>query len=320
VGNTVKIAVVVPCYRVKGQVLEVIANIGPEATWIICVDDACPDGSGEWIETRARDPRLRVIRLPENRGVGGAVMAGYRAALDMGADVVVKLDGDGQMDPGLIPTFVRPIAEGLTDYAKGNRFFNLEDVKRMPVLRLIGNTALSFFAKFSTGYWDILDPTNGYTAIHAKVLRMLPMEKISQRWFFETDMLFRLNTVRAVVMDIPMTAVYGNEKSNLNIGRIISEFLLKHVRNYCKRIFYNYFLRNFSIASIELLIGITLTAFGVIFSISKWRQSVELGQYASAGTVMIGALAIIIGFELLLAFLNEDMRSTPRIPLQGRLH
>lgn len=318
-GNTAKIAVVVPCYRVKQQVLDVIENIGPEVGWIICVDDACPDGSGQWIEARARDPRISVIHLPENLGVGGAVMTGYRAALQVGADVIVKLDGDGQMDPKLIPAFVRPVAEGRADYVKGNRFFNLEDVKRMPVIRLIGNTALSFFAKFSTGYWDILDPTNGYTAIQAKVLRVLPLEKISQRWFFETDMLFRLNTVRAVVMDIPMTAVYDREKSNLSISRVITEFLLKHMRNYCKRIFYNYFLRNFSIASIELLIGVALTAFGVIFSIIKWRQSVELGHYASAGTVMIGALSIIIGFELLLAFLNEDMRSTPHVPLQGRL-
>ena len=174
-------------------------------------------------------------------------------------------------------------------------------------------------SKFSTGYWNIVDPTNGYTAISAKVLRLLPLGKISQRWFFETDMMFRLNTVGAVVVDVPMEARYAGESSNLKISRVFFEFLWKHASNYAKRVFYNYFLRGFSIASVELVAGLMLMSYGVCFSLVKWAEAESWNQYASPGTVMIGALSIIIGFQLLLSFLNEDMRALPHVPLQNRL-
>ena len=314
-----KITVVVPCYRVKRQVLDVLAGIGDEVTRVFCVDDACPEKSGAHIQKHCRDKRVKVIFLPENQGVGGAVMAGYAAALQEGADVVVKLDGDGQMDPRLIPVMVRPVTGGLADYTKGNRFYSIENLKTMPALRVLGNAVLSFMSKFSTGYWNIVDPTNGYTAVSGKVLRLLPQQKLDHRWFFETDMLFRLNTLGAVVVDVPMEARYAGERSNLSPGGVALRFLWQHAVNYVKRVFYNYFLRGFSIASVELVIGLALTGFGVSFSLVKWAAAEALGRYASAGTVMIGALCIIIGFQLLLSFLNEDMHSSPRVPLQSRL-
>lgn len=314
-----KIVVVVPCYRVKEQVLAVLAAVGPEVARILCVDDACPESSGTHIEQNCKDGRVRVIRLPQNQGVGGAVMAGYSAALEEGADVVVKLDGDGQMDPRIIPVLVGPVVRGLADYTKGNRFYSLENLRSMPALRVFGNAVLSFMSKFSTGYWDIVDPTNGYTALSAKVLRLLPLDKISRRWFFETDVMFRLNTVGAVVLDVPMEARYAGENSNLKVSRVFLEFLWKHASNYMKRVFYNYFLRGFSIASVELLAGLVLLPYGVIFSLVKWSEAESRHVYASAGTVMIGALSIIIGFQLLLSFLNEDMRALPQVPLQSRL-
>ena len=215
-----KVAVVIPSYRVKAHVLKVIARLGPEVTQIYVVDDACPDGSGEFVERNCRDTRVKVLRHAENQGVGGAVKTGYRQALCDGADVVVKVDGDGQMDPQLIPHFIKPILDDKADYTKGNRFYNLEQIGRMPGLRLFGNALLSLAAKLSTGYWNVFDVTNGYTAVHTKVLRRLPLDKISNRYFFETDMLFRLNTIRAVTVDIPMDAVYGDESSNLKINQI----------------------------------------------------------------------------------------------------
>src|SRR5690606_32001950 len=150
------------------------------------------------------DPRVRVIRHASNLGVGGAVITGYQAAIADGMDILVKLDGDGQMDASLIPDFIEPIINGEADYTKGNRFFDLEELRSMPRIRLIGNAVLSFMTKFSSGYWNLFDPTNGFTALHADVARYLPLSKISKRYFFESDMLFRLNTLRAVVHDIPM--------------------------------------------------------------------------------------------------------------------
>ena len=218
------VAVVIPCYRVSLQILDVVAAIGPEVDAIFVVDDACPEQSGHRVEDECAEPRVRVLRHAENRGVGGAMVTGYRAALAGGHDIVVKIDGDGQMNPALIPAFARPLAAGAADYAKGNRFFWLEGLVGMPRLRLLGNATLSFVAKAATGYWDVMDPTNGYTAIHRAALEALPLDKLDRGYFFESDMLFRLYTVRAVVRDIPMRARYANETSSLSLRRAATGF------------------------------------------------------------------------------------------------
>jgi glycosyltransferase involved in cell wall biosynthesis len=311
------VAVVIPCFRVKAHVLSVLAGIGSEVERIYVVDDACPEATGDHVERSCTDPRVRVLRHAQNLGVGGAVMTGYRAALSDGFDIVVKLDGDGQMDPALLPDFVQPIREGIADYTKGNRFFNLEAVESMPRVRLVGNAVLSFLTKFSSGYWQLFDPTNGYTAIHRDVAHYLPFDKISRRYFFETDMLFRLNTLRAVVIDIPMDARYGDEVSNLKIGRILPEFMWKHVCNTFKRVFYNYYLRDMSIASVELPLGVLLLLFGVSFGTYHWTGHGGR-ELASAGTVMLAALPTLIGVQSLLAFLNYDIAATPHRPFQRR--
>lgn len=309
------IHVVIPCFRVGAHVLEVIERIGPEVSLIFAVDDACPDGSGELIEQSCDDARVVVLRNPKNLGVGGAVMTGYRAAISAGAEVIVKIDGDGQMDPGLISAFVAPILAGEADYAKGNRFFDLEELRAMPKPRIFGNAVLSFMTKLSSGYWDSFDPTNGYTAIHADVARRLPFEKISQHYFFESDMLFRLGTLRAVVVDVPMSARYGDEVSHLNIRKIVVEFAFKHGRNFVKRIFYNYYLRDMSLASIELPLGLLLFIFGSGFGAYHWIVSARNAAATPAGTVMLAALPVLMGAQLILAFIGFDIANVPRRPL-----
>jgi len=319
VESSKNVAVVIPCFRVKQQILDVLARIGPECRTIYVVDDACPDGSGDLVEANCRDPRVKVLRHDENRGVGAATLTGYRAAIDERADVIVRLDGDGQMDPVLIPQLLRPIFAGEADYTKGNRFFDLERLKPMPWLRLIGNSLLSFAAKLSSGYWNVYDPNNGFTAIDAKVAKALPLSKLSHRWFFESDILFRLGTIRAVVGDIPMPAVYGDEKSSLRIGRIILPFTYWHLVNTLKRIFYGYFLRDFSFASIQLILGVPLLVFGTVFGGRHWLASIEAGVPATSGTVMVAALPVVIGMQFVLSFLSFDMQHVPREVLHKRL-
>lgn len=311
-----KTAVVIPAFKVTKQILSVLEAIGSEVNAIYVVDDCCPDGSGAFVKAHAHDPRIQVLTNQENKGVGGAVVAGYKAALKDGMDIMVKIDGDGQMDPTLLPQFIAPIIQGQADYTKGNRFFDLEQIHQMPKMRLIGNAGLSFFSKLSTGYWDLFDPTNGYTAIHRSVAMRLPYVKISERYFFETDMLFRLNTLGAVVVDVPMDAKYGDEQSSLKIGKVLPEFLIKHFRNLLKRIFYNYYLRDMSIASLELPIGLTLMLFGLIFGLNAWIVSIHTGITTTAGTVMLSALPMILGLQFILAFLANDMARIPRRPLQ----
>jgi glycosyltransferase involved in cell wall biosynthesis len=313
------VAVVVPCYRETEKIMDVLGHIGPDVARVFVVDDACPDGTGRLVRERCRDPRVEVIVHDVNCGVGGATITGYRRALEAGAGIIVKMDGDGQMSPEQIPALIRPLVAGRADYAKGNRFHDLDGLSSMPIARLIGNIALSFASKFSSGYWNLFDSTNGFTAIRAEVARALPLDKISPSYFFESDMLFRLYLLRAVIVDVPMRARYGSERSHLRISRVIGEFAGKHCRNAFLRIFYTYGLRDFSVASVELATGMLLLAFGVGFGIWQWAVSIASGVPATAGTVFIAALPVILGFQLLLAFLHFDVGNVPSRPIYAEL-
>lgn len=316
--NAMNLAVVIPSYKVKKHILSVLSKIGPEIKKIYVVDDYCPDGSGDFVKENCRDERVVVIKHIENQGVGGAVMTGYSTALQDGMDIIVKIDGDDQMDPSLIRKFVAPIIAGDADYTKGNRFFNLDSISVMPKIRLFGNAVLSLMTKLSSGYWDLFDPTNGYTAIHSDVIKHLPMNKISKRYFFESDILFRLNTLKAVVVDIPMDAKYDDEESNLKISAIIGDFIFKHSRNLFKRVFYNYYLRDMSLASFELPIGMFFLMFGFITGALNWIDAIQSDTPATPGTVMLSGLPIILGLQLILAFIGHDINNVPRRTFHNR--
>ncbi len=314
---TPRLAVVIPCYRVTRHIAQVLSAIGPQVSLIYCIDDGCPDGSGMVAkEASIDDPRVRIVFHEANQGVGGAVLTGYEHALRDGAEIIVKLDGDGQMDAADIPQLIAPLARGEADYVKGNRFFNLDDLRSMPTARLLGNAGLSFFSKLSSGYWHLFDPTNGFTAIHASAAALLPYDKINRRYFFESDLLFRLNTIRAVVLDVPQQARYGDERSNLSLSRSLVEFSFRHCGNFAKRLFYNYFLRDFNAASLNLVAGVALMLFGVVFGAVHWIQAAQRDVLASSGTVMLSALPIILGAQALLSFLHYDTTNMPRYPLQ----
>jgi glycosyltransferase involved in cell wall biosynthesis len=310
-----RVAVVIPAYRVAAEVSAVVAAVPAVVQAIYVVDDACPEDSGGRARVTVCDPRLRVLQHAHNQGVGGATVTGFRQALADGAEIVVKLDGDGQMDPAEIPRLIAPILAGQADVAKGNRFWSLESLTAMPRVRLAGNAALSFITKFSTGYWNIFDPTNGYVALHREALGRIALERLSRRYFFESDLLFRLYVARAVVHDVAMPARYGGEKSSMSVPAVIPEFLFKHARNTLKRIAYCYFLRDFSIASVELLLALVLLGWGTGFGAFAWTRALLTAQPATAGTVMLAGLPVILGAQLLLAFLQFDWLNVPRRPL-----
>ena len=315
-----KVAVVIPCCKVKDNLKSVLTDIGVEVTSIYCVDDNCPEESWRVAEAEAKkDTRIKIVRREQNGGVGAAVISGYKAALEDGAEILVKIDGDGQMSPKLVPKLIQPIYENRADFIKGNRFYSLNSITGMPLIRIIGNSILSFINKFSCGYWDLFDPNNGYTAIHAKVLRLIPLEKLNKRFFHEADMLFRLSTIRAVVKNIPMNSVYEDEKSNLNIFNILITFPYLHFNRTLKRIFYNYFLRNFNIASLYLVLGFILSVFGIWYGIDTWIELSRLNETATAGEVMLSAMPIIIGNIYLVGFIAYDMQDIPTDPIHRDL-
>ncbi|MEQ1829126.1 MAG: glycosyltransferase family 2 protein [Pirellula sp.] len=316
-----RVAVVIPCYRVASHLPGILSRIGPEISAIYCVVDGCTQGSRYEAERAgSNDPRIQVLVHETNQGVGQAFITGYQQATADGADIVVKLDGDGQMAPEDIPRLIKPLLSGQADYVKGNRFYYLSDLRSMPTVRMLGNAGLSFLSKLSSGYWNLFDPTNGFLAIHTSVGYNLRWEKVHRRYFFESDLLFHLYSIRAVVCDVPIGAHYGDEKSNLHIGQASLQFPFFHLWNFAKRIVYCYFLRDFNIASLYLLVSLLLMGFGTSFGLIHWVRGYELNQLASAGTVMFAALPIILGWQSMLAFFSFDVGNVPTRPLQGLFH
>ena len=308
-----KIAVVIPAFRVEKEIQAVLSGIPGFVRRIIVVDDASPDSSADLVTTAAKqDKPITLIRHAKNQGVGGAVVTGFKKALEYECEIVVKVDGDGQMDPKHIPDLIAPLIAGEADYTKGNRFRDFNSLGQMPFIRRIGNLGLSFLSKAATGYWNIFDPTNGYFAIRADVLAQLPLDKLDQGYFFETSMLSRLYLLSACVQDVTIPAKYGNESSSLSIRRALFEFPLKLTRTLLRRLVLKYFIFDFSMMSIYLMAGIPLLLFGLIFGSIKWIQYASIGIPAPTGTVILPTLSVILAIQILLSAIEIDLNAAPR--------
>jgi glycosyltransferase involved in cell wall biosynthesis len=304
------IAVVIPAYRVASLITDVIARVPPEVNHIIIVDDASPDNLQEVLQ-QIPDQRLIVLCHKTNRGVGGAMKTGFTKALELAADIIIKIDGDGQMDPQLIPDFVVPILADHADITKGNRFAHLSCLRQIPLIRRLGNLALSFLAKMASGYWHVFDPCNGYIAIRASLLHGMALHRLGERYFFEISLLCEAYFAQAVLEDIPMVPVYGHETSSLNALEMLKDFAPRLIWRSMYRVFMSYFMRDFNVASLFLVAGIPALGFGVVWSVYHWIQSFRLQIPASTGTVMIGVLAIVLGFQLILQAVVLDVENEP---------
>jgi len=314
------IAAIIPAYRVEQDIKAVLSGLPPYIRHVIVVDDASPDSTADLVMAAAkRDRRIILERHAKNKGVGGAVITGFRKAMELGAQAAIKLDGDHQMDPAHIPALLAPLIQGRADYTKGNRFRDFASLRSMPLVRRMGNLGLSFFSKVATGYWNIFDPTNGFFAIRTEVLAQLPLEKVDHRYFFETSMLANLYLINAYVLDVPIPARYQNETSSLSIGRTLFEFPFKLTRTFFRRIVLKYFLFDFSMMSIYLLVSVPLLLFGLTFGITKWIQFATLGVPAPTGTVMLPTLSVILGIQIFLSAIEIDMNSIPARPLTTAL-
>jgi glycosyltransferase involved in cell wall biosynthesis len=307
------LVLVIPAYHAADSITSVLLGLPGYLSHIIVIDDASTDGTPETVQALAdSDRRITLICHDHNQGVGGAVATGFRKALELGAQVVIKLDGDGQMDPAYIPALVAPLLEGKADYTKGNRFRDFDSLRRMPLVRRIGNLGLSFLTKAATGYWNCFDPTNGFFAIRAETLAGLPLERIDQRYFFETSMLANLYLLDAFILDVPMPARYRGERSSLSIWRVLVEFPAKLLATLLRRLLLRYFLFDFSMVSVYLLTGIPLILFGLVFGSLKWIQYLRLGVPAPTGTVILPTLALILGIQILLSAIELDMNAAPK--------
>jgi len=305
------VAVAIPAYRAEATIAQVVATLPDLVDRVIVVDDASPDGTGVALRAIA-DPRLVVVTHDKNRGVGGAMKTAYRKSLELGSDVVVKVDSDGQMDPAQLPALLDALVDGRYDYAKGNRFLDSRALAQMPRLRLLGNLALTFLTKVASGYWHIFDPQNGFVACRSAVLRRIDLDAIADDYFFENDMLVHLNILAARVTDVPMPARYGGERSSMRIGAVLSRFPGRLFSRFWKRVWHRYVLRDFSPVALFLFMGLPLVIAGVAFGEWAWYESYRSGVVSSTGRVMLSVLPIVIGFQLILQAILLDINSSPK--------
>lgn len=312
------VAVVIPAYGVASQIEEVIRTVPPLVRTIIVIDDGSPDDTAERVE-RLNDGRVTLIRHSQNQGVGGAMISGFQHAIEIGCDIAVKMDGDGQMDPAHLGRLLKPLLDHTADFVKGNRFRNLQSLQGMPRVRIVGNAGLTFLLKLASGHWRMFDPTNGYFAVRSDVLKRLNLDRLPRRYFFESGLLIELGLLGAKVQDVPIPARYGDESSSLSVRMTLLEFPVRLLWNVMRRVVRQYFLYDFTSVSVFLLFGLPMFLFGVIFGAWKWYESCTSGVVASTGTVMVAALPIILGFQLLLQAVVVDISNIPDRPLSEPL-
>jgi glycosyltransferase involved in cell wall biosynthesis len=305
-----RVVVVAPCYEVAAHLPEVILSLPDFVDHVVVVDDGSSDRPGLAME-QLRDRRVVVIRHESNRGLARAMETGFRKALELGADIVVKVDGDGQMDPGQMSRLCDPIATGIADVAKGNRFLRRRHLTGMPPTRLLGNLALSFMVKLASGYWHVFDPTNGYLAIRRQVLEEIDFSKLGPRYFFELSFLCQSYLAGAVVRDVPMRARYGGEKSSLSLPKTLFVFPFLLAGASVRRVALQHFLRDFTPVALFLLAGGLLSVTGFTYGLSTWLHSASLRQPTPPGTIAVVGLIVLAGFHLLLQALVMDIGSVP---------
>jgi glycosyltransferase involved in cell wall biosynthesis len=303
--------VVVPAYNEAEHIGVVVSTMPSFVDRIIVVDDCSTDATARVAES-CGDPRMTLLRTPHNLGVGGATVLGYHHALETGAEIVVKMDGDGQMPPGALPELLDAIVDRGADYAKGNRFLRRELVHRMPLERIVGNVVLTFLTKLASGYWHVFDPQNGYTAVRATALRVLPLDRLHPGFFFENDMLVRLNLHDFRVVDVPMPPVYNGGASHLRIPAVMSTFPLLLVRRFFHRVVEKYVVRDFSPIALFLFMGLASLAFGIVLGGYLWARGFATGLPTPTGSIIIVLLALVVGFQLCLQAIVLDIQATPR--------
>jgi dolichol-phosphate mannosyltransferase len=315
-NSTPCVGVVIPCFRAVGSIRDVVLRIPREVQRVVVVDDADPDHSYDQIRDLINGdgerPFIDVIHRTTNGGVGQATLDGLNYLTTFPEiDVLVKIDADGQIDPEAIPILVQQLVENDADYAKGNRLWSNRSVHEMPSRRIFLNAITSFASKFSSGYWQVLDPANGFFAIRTPIFRSIESAQLDARWFFESDMLFQLALIRAFVVDVPMRASYGSEKSNVKVIREIPGFAFKHLNRFVKRLWFVYFLRSFSVATLFLLSGITMSTVGVAMGLYSWLHGMQSGQQTLPGTIGLVSILLISGALSLITFVLIDMQSVP---------
>lgn len=311
---------VVPAYKARSSVCSVVAGVLPFADRVIVVDDACPEGSGSAVAVEfAGNARVDVVYRERNGGVGAAMKTGIALALEHAADIIVKIDADGQMDPSYLSVIAGLFAEDPSlGYVKGNRFVSESALQNMPALRLFGNAVLSLLVKAASGYWNLLDPTNGYVAFNAAVLRELPWQRFADSYFFEISVLGLLGLRQLPIAELEMPTIYRSESSSLSIRRVMVEFPPKLAGLALRRLLLQYFLFDVNLGSLYIVFGALLASFGVALGAAEWFATLHTGHARTPGTVMLAVIPVLVGVQLLSNALMYDVQFAPKTQRERR--
>ena len=306
--NGKRLAVVVPAHDEEALIGETLATIPEFVDRIYVVDDRSRDATAARARAAA-DPRIEVIVHEENRGVGAAIVTGYRCALADGVDVACVLAADGQMDPGDLETIAGAVARGEVDYAKANRLFTGQAWQLMPRHRYLGNAVLSMLTKIASGYWHVADSQSGYTAISRELLERLDLERIYPRYGFPNDMLVHLNVWNARVRDIPSRPIYGQgERSEIRLWRVVPTIAWLLFKGFFWRLREKYVIRDFHPLVFFYALGIVLTVTGLALGVVETILRLG-GNELTTPTMILVALLLISGSQFTLFAMWFDMES-----------
>jgi len=305
------IAVVIPCFNVAGHLPDVLRTMPDFVDHMIVVDDGSHDEPAAVVPDSICRSRISVVHHECNRGLARAMETGFRRALELGADVIVKMDGDGQMDPEALPRLLGPIVSGAADLSKGNRFLQADHLRGMPLVRLLGNIFLSFFTKVTSGYWNVFDPTNGYLAIRRQLLEDIDLSRLGPGYFLEISLLCEAYLSGAVVRDTAVEARYNGQPSSLSVGWAALAFPMLMARACARRVALQHFLRDFTPVALFLLTGLLLVGGGLSYGLAVWLHNSRVPQPTPPGTIALASLAVLAGSQLLIQALVLDIGSVP---------
>ncbi|MCK4364589.1 MAG: glycosyltransferase family 2 protein [Thermoplasmatales archaeon] len=308
-----KIAVIIPAYNEEKLISKTITTIPDFVDQIIVVDDNSNDNTFKLVRSLQKkySKKVFLIKHDKNLGVGGAIKTGYKKSLELKMDITVVMAGDAQMDPNEVNKLLDPIIEKKADYTKGNRLTH-KDKMKMPKSRAFGNGMLTFLTKISSGYWNIIDPQNGYTAISKNALESIDIDGVYSGYGYPNDLLIKLNLARLKVADVEMPPIYGTEKSGIKVGRYSLRLTGLLIKGFFKRIWREYGGVNFHPLFLFYLIGLILFPLGLIFGVFVLYYRITTGDY-STGTVILTALFLIMGLQSLIFAMLFDMESNKKL-------
>lgn len=307
------ISVIIPVFNIGENIINFLKRIPVYVDQIYLIDDCCPLKTGKIAEGRRSDfKNLNIFYNNKNLGVGGAVKVGYQESLRNNIDIIIKIDGDNQMNPSEMNKLIEPLLNGKYEYSKGNRFLKNYEIENYPKARFYGNIFLSFMSKLSSGYWDIFDPINGYTAITSECLKKLNLKKIDNGYFFESDMLFNLYLDRFRIKDVPVEIKYfKNQIQNMSLIKESFNFFFKNISRSIKRVKITYFKNNFTLGSFFAGMFLLSAMFTLFYGGYNYIYHYIIKVLAPTGVVVISSVSLLLMFLSLMIFLILDNFNNP---------